>query len=232
MSDSDTHNEPHKPGPRTEQGKARSRLNSFKHGITAQVINMPPEMTADYLSFNKAMVQDWQPKGFMETQIAQTIGDCQWRLNAGRAWQMNLFAEHYDRCEGQIETDRPEVEAAFLDIQVVEKKSNVLKTISLYETRINRILQTAIKQLQDMQKARREREEKEMFQAAQILKVNKMKGEAYNPSDDGFVFSTKQFEQFLTLQKHQEEVRIAKIVHYDLKKFTAAAQNTAEPSAQ
>src|SRR5713226_4814162 len=112
MSDSDDRESPHKPGPRTDQGKAKVRLNSFKHGITAQVINMPPEMAASYLSFNKAMIHDWQPKGFMETQFAQTIADSQWRLNASHAWQMNVFAEHYAACEGEIETDRPEVEAA------------------------------------------------------------------------------------------------------------------------
>ena len=30
-------------GPRTPEGKSKSRLNAFRHGITAQVIVMPPE---------------------------------------------------------------------------------------------------------------------------------------------------------------------------------------------
>ena len=164
---------PHKPGPNTDEGKAKVRLNAFKHGITCQVINMPPEIAADYMTFNKSMLHDLQPKGFLETQIAQTIGDCQWRLNGCRAWQMTLFAEHYDASEGQIETENPRVEAAFLAIQVVEKKAAVLKTIGLYEQRINRTLQIAITQFQDMQKTRKEREEKEMLQASQTSKYSK-----------------------------------------------------------
>ena len=231
MPDSDHPESPHKPGPNTDEGKAKVRLNAFKHGITCQVINMPPEIAADYMTFNKSMLHDLQPKGFLETQIAQTIGDCQWRLNGCRAWQMTLFAEHYDASEGQIETENPRVEAAFLAIQVVEKKAAVLKTIGLYEQRINRTLQIAITQFQDMAKTRKEREEKEMLQASQILKVQQMKGEVYNPQNDGFVFSSKQFEQFLSRAKHIEEVGIARSVRWNAKKFAEAVSYATEPRA-
>ena len=47
-----------------------------------------------------------------------------------------------------------------------------------------------------MQAERKKREELEMHDAEHIEKVFKMKGEAYNLADDGFVFSTKKFEQF------------------------------------
>ena len=71
MPDSDHPESPHKPGPNTDEGKAKVRLNAFKHGITCQVINMPPEIAADYMTFNKSMLHDLQPKGFLETQIAR-----------------------------------------------------------------------------------------------------------------------------------------------------------------
>ena len=144
---------------------------------------------------------------------------------------MTLIAEHYDASEGQIETENPRVEAAFLAIQVVEKKAAVLKTIGLYEQRINRTLQIAITQFQDMAKTRKEREEKEMLQASQILKVQQMKGEVYNPQNDGFVFSSKQFEQFLNLAKHIEEVGIARSVRWNAKKFAEAVSYATEPRA-
>ena len=40
-------------GPRTPEGKSKSRLNAFRHGITAQVIVMPPEQMEAYMNFNK-----------------------------------------------------------------------------------------------------------------------------------------------------------------------------------
>src|SRR5438132_2636461 len=40
-------------GPRTPEGKSRSRLNTFRHGITAQIIVMPPEQMEAYMNFNK-----------------------------------------------------------------------------------------------------------------------------------------------------------------------------------
>src|SRR5205823_9529218 len=112
-----------------------------------------------------------------------------------------------------------------------EKKAAVLKTIGLYEQRINRTLQIAISQFQDMQKTRKEREEKEMLQASQILKVQQMKGEVYNPQNDGFVFSSKQFEQFLSRAKHIEEVGIARSVGWNAKKFAEAVSYATEPRA-
>ena len=61
-----------------------------------------------------------------------------------------------------------------------------------------------------------------MRQAARIQKVFEMKGEVYNPVDDGFVFSTHQFEAFQTREHHLQEARIAEAVHYNRKEFEAA----------
>ena len=67
---------------------------------------------------------------------------------------------------------------------------------------------------------------REMHDAERIEKVFKMKGEAYNPADDGFVFSTKKFEQFKSRNQHLKEARIAERVGYSRVQFLAAVQNS------
>ncbi len=190
-------------GPRTEAGKNASRLNAFRHGITAQVINLPPEEMQAYLHFNKEQIQAHAPANPIEKQLAQTIIDTQWRLNASRAHELSLFADHHEKSEGMFQAERPEIEAAFTAMQVLSSKMNELKLISLYEQRLNRTLQTTFKQLHDMQAERKEREQKEMYQAARIQKMFEMQGLTYNPADDGFVFSTKRFERFQSREQHQ-----------------------------
>ena len=42
-------------GPRTEEGKAASSLNSLKHGLTAKTVVLPGEDPAEYHSFSTGM---------------------------------------------------------------------------------------------------------------------------------------------------------------------------------
>jgi hypothetical protein len=213
-------------GPKTPEGKSKSRLNAFRHGITGQVINLPPEEMQAYLAFNKEQIQAHAPANPIEKQLAQTIIDTQWRLNASRAHELSLFADHHEKSEGMFQAERPEIEAAFTAMQVLSSKMNELKLISLYEQRLNRTLQTTMKQLDHRQAERKEREQKEMHKASMIQKMMTMKGEAYNPADDGFVFSTKRFEKFQSEETHFGEAVIAARVGYNLEKFKAAVGST------
>ena len=106
-------------------------------------------------------------------------------------------------------------------------KIKSLKLLSLYEQRHNRTLQTTMKQLEEMQAERKEREQKEMEEANQIDKLFKMKGEVYNPADDGFGFSPKKFVIYQSREQHREEAKIAYGVGYNLKKFQAEIANRA-----
>ena len=53
-------------GPRTPDGKAASRLNALKHGLTAAQVLLPDEDANDYQQFMKAMKQQLQPNGVLE----------------------------------------------------------------------------------------------------------------------------------------------------------------------
>ena len=57
-----------------------------------------------------------------------------------------------------------------------------------HEQRLNRTLISTMKMLNERQAARKERKKEEMKEALEIDKLFKMKGEVYNPADDGFGF--------------------------------------------
>ena len=206
-------------GPRTPEGKRRSSLNSFRHGITAQVMIMPKEEMEAYLKFNSEQYHAWNPRDVIDKQNVQTIIDCQWRLNNIRAQQMSLFAINHEETADQIDCENPEVQTALASVNTFSTKAKELRLLSLYEQRINKILQTAIKQFEARKAERVKREEIEMHQASQIEKVFKMQGQPYNPEDDGFVFSTKKFEHFKKRNQRLKEARIAERVGYDPAEF-------------
>jgi hypothetical protein len=209
-------------GPRTPEGKNVSRLNGVRHRVTQQVMIMPEPQMEAYLEFHKAQQEAHAPANPIEKQLVQTIIDTQWRMNCGRAWELSLFADNHEKFADLIVTERPEVQAAMTAIRTLTNKANELKLLSLYEQRINRTLQTAFKQLKEMQEERKQREKTEMKEANLIAKLFQMKGEVYNPADDGFAFSTKRFGLYQTREQHLHEARIAERVHYNVASFQAA----------
>ena len=68
-------------GPRTEEGKQRSRLNATRHGLTGQVSIMTDEERAAHIAFTGPILKRLAPKGPVENQYAQLIAQDHWRLN-------------------------------------------------------------------------------------------------------------------------------------------------------
>jgi hypothetical protein len=68
-------------GPRTGEGKQRSRLNGVRHGITRQVSIMTDENRAAHDAFCNPIIDSLAPEGPLEMQLANLIAQDHWRLN-------------------------------------------------------------------------------------------------------------------------------------------------------
>src|SRR5207248_3884156 len=76
-------------GPRTDNGKAISRLNAMRHTLCSQTVVSSKNNLIAYAQFQKRFFNDLQPQGIIEEQLTQTLADCSWRLNCARAYETN-----------------------------------------------------------------------------------------------------------------------------------------------
>src|SRR5690349_3349812 len=71
-------------GPRTEAGKAASRANALKHGLTATTIDpvgAPGEPEGAYRARLDAWVEDTQPRNVLELVMIQRACRASWKLD-------------------------------------------------------------------------------------------------------------------------------------------------------
>ena len=77
-------------GPRTAKGKAKTRLNPLKHGLTAETIVLPFESPDDYRELQQSVLDDLQPQGITQQILVERFVQRHWvaqRLaRTERAW--------------------------------------------------------------------------------------------------------------------------------------------------
>jgi hypothetical protein len=71
-------------GPKTPEGKSRSRLNAFKHGMNATGFVIPSgqaqENLEEFQGLLAALRHDLQPQGTLQELLVESIAIQQWRL--------------------------------------------------------------------------------------------------------------------------------------------------------
>jgi hypothetical protein len=68
-------------GPKTQQGKERSRKNSVKHGLLSSVIVLGKfETREEFDKLLEDLTSSFEPKGKMEEILVEEIAVCYWRL--------------------------------------------------------------------------------------------------------------------------------------------------------
>ena len=179
-------------GPKTIEGRQRSRMNALRHGLTGQVTTMTDEERAAHDQFSQSLIRSLAPEGAMETQLAQRVATDSWRLNRASAIEDNLFALGLRQNAGQICPDHEQVDAALTSARVFTEESHQLQILTLYEQRLNRALQHNLALLQSFQAARKAQRATQMKEAAELLQLSEMRGVAYQPAKDGFVFSNSE----------------------------------------
>jgi hypothetical protein len=68
-------------GPRTPEGKSRSRFNGLKHGLTATVPVIPGEDAAAYQARVEAMIESCAPQNQVELELLERVAATTWSLD-------------------------------------------------------------------------------------------------------------------------------------------------------
>jgi len=185
-------------GPRTEEGKKRSSLNAFRHGLTGQIVIHTPDQQA-FQKHCDAIRESLAAVGALETTLAQSIAEDYWRLNRARALENSIFTlglqDHSDPAAGN-----PEVDAAFAQGRTWIEQARNLQLLTTSEQRIRRSIEKNTAELRTLQTARKaavEQAEEKARLLVQLAEYEDRHGRNYDPSNDfppesrplGFVFS-------------------------------------------
>lgn len=215
-------NAAHSTGPRTPEGKKRACLNAMRHGLTSQVVVLPYEDMQAYLALHRETLKAWQPQGIHEQRLVQRLIDTDWRLNRFPSLENSIFALGHNDAAGDIDTVNPQVHAALTSARVVLDRSASLESIGRHEARLTRIYHTTLKELREVQEARKHREEADMSRAVPLYKTSRMQKIPYDPAADGFVLTVAQIEAAVGRKARWDSAERASYYNFDLQKFKSA----------
>jgi hypothetical protein len=78
-------------GPKTEEGKSRSRQNAVRHGLTAETVISTLEDADDYAAFELAVASDYDAQSAVERELVLRLASLLWRLRRSTLIEAGLF---------------------------------------------------------------------------------------------------------------------------------------------
>jgi hypothetical protein len=194
-------------GPRTEAGKQKASLNSTRHGFTGQVVVLTAEEAEPYRLFNESFMQDLDPQGSVEQQLARNIIDAYWRINKIHSTESAIYALGHREYAEQFAGETPEIAAAMARALTFENKRQELDRLNRYESRLQRQVSLDYARLRQLQKTRISLENKQEDHAIAIHRNMTKQGKSWNPAEFGFVWSIAEIESLMRLRKAHDEAQ-------------------------
>ncbi len=188
-------NAQHSTGPRTDEGKARSRYNARRHGLTGQFYVMDEADRLAYLDFENGLFEDLAPATNYERQLAISIAQDHWRMNRVKGIEHNTLGlgheEHID--DEDIEAASPAAGTAVTNARTWRSDNKGFANMALYESRLHRMITKNKKDLDALQAKRQAaeaaaREEAELLLTCQLTQHQPL-DQAKSLQINGFVFS-------------------------------------------
>ncbi len=145
-------------GPRTPEGKLRSRLNATTHGLTAKCLvfdNDPDESLEAFMTLEAELVADLKPVGRLEHLLVQRIAVVHWRFN--RAYRYE--AAGVTSARGHFANYRDQHEPYADPSWIVLPEDDDLDKLLRYEGMLDRELNRTLNQLTRLQFLRLRRDE-------------------------------------------------------------------------
>ena len=78
-------------GPKTAEGKQRSRCNAVRHGLTAETVIGLLEDADDYKAFEAAITADYDAQSAVERELVLRLASLLWRLRRATTIETGLF---------------------------------------------------------------------------------------------------------------------------------------------
>src|SRR5262249_31901763 len=78
-------------GPRTDEGKLRSRCNAVRHGLSAETVIADLEDREDYEAFEAAVASCYEAESAVERELVLRLASVLWRLRRAIGIETALF---------------------------------------------------------------------------------------------------------------------------------------------
>jgi hypothetical protein len=142
-------------GPKTPEGKQRSSLNAFKHGLSGNHLVMQQHEFVAYEQYTVKMLADLKPVTEPEKQIAQKIVDLNFRINRITAIENNLL--NFDMSDNSPDFEEDEGIACMMgQARAWKKDAQSFEILGRYEARLSKQLlqyQHELERLKTVRKA-------------------------------------------------------------------------------
>jgi len=145
-------------GPKTEQGKQRSRLNALRHGLAARTVCLTEKERPIFDAMVEAYNQRFRPADDVEEDLVEQMCVAKWRQR--RCWSMETAALNV-----QVRRDRRAVDQEFVELDDMTRntlafmnlteKNDLLQVLGRYEASARRAYHRALKDLRDLQAERK-----------------------------------------------------------------------------
>ena len=141
-------------GPRTDEGKSRSRVNAVKHGILSSAFLISQGKGAeDPAKFDEllgGLLRDLAPEGTLEEMLVEKIAVCWWRQRRALKSEAGLVGG-----ASRPDPERQLTESRDFGLVLGPGPGVELDRILRYETTIQRQMVYAINQLERLQRTRK-----------------------------------------------------------------------------
>ena len=97
-------------GPRSQPGKARSRLNSRKHGLTAKMLIIVGENADDFDQLRAELMAEHDPQSVLETELVERLAGILWRLRRVPSFEAAILDTRHQQVWNQKNHALPEPE--------------------------------------------------------------------------------------------------------------------------
>ena len=201
-------------GPRTTEGKSRSRLNALRDSLTGQMLTLSAEDLPIFEKLKSEMIADFNPKTITETKLAHSIAWDTWRLDHLRAIEMSMYSAGQAEAENTSEDHdnaNANLDYAFADVRTFRAEASRLELMSLYEQRMTRNIHRNIGLLRDLQGERKrnyEHDKQEEVMIARICEINDMPIKASaEPSPNGFLFANEEIARAAVRHRYVETAK-------------------------
>ena len=181
-------------GPRTDEGKAKVRFNSVKHGLTgATILFTNPADAQRYNQHCFDYQHLYQPVGPEENSLVQSIIDTRWRLARIPGLEYALIAIGRDKLAQEDPQFVASASPLAVELRIRQAHDKQLRNLQLQENRLVRRREKEMKELRALQAIRKLEEAKVQEEAAKTAQSQPATAVRPQSHPEGeFEFSTTQ----------------------------------------